>query len=260
MHKDRARHEALVTALMFLIAGAGCAVNNDFNTAGSGGSGGSSATGGSPATGESSATGGAGATGGRGGSGGTSATGGSTGSGGSTGTGGVNTGGSSATGGTGGRGGAAGAGGRGGSGGGGAGSGTGGTGPGGTTGSGGGGPGNCLDDMQNGDETGVDCGGSCPACPSYKINPPNLKNMASSGCQGGSGFMCARSMVFSPEFKQAEADDFGSPDNPAFVYGTVGHDPDTGGLDANSNTCCECYQLVFTSPRDPVSACPRRSR
>jgi hypothetical protein len=68
--------------------------------------------------------------------------------------------------------------------------------------------------------------------------------------------MCVRSMLFSPEFKQAEADDFGSPTNPAFVYGTVGHDPDSGGLDSNSNTCCQCYQLVFTSPKDPVTGVP----
>ena len=40
--------------------------------------------------------------------------------------------------------------------------------------------------------------------------------------------MCARDMVFSPEFKVADADDFGSPTNPQFVYGVVGHDNDSG--------------------------------
>jgi hypothetical protein len=67
--------------------------------------------------------------------------------------------------------------------------------------------------------------------------------------------MCARSMVYSPEMKQAEADDFGNAANPDFVYGTVGHDADNGGLDSG-NTCCQCYQLVFTTPKDPVSGVP----
>jgi len=246
MQKDPARQAALVAALV-LITGAGCAPNNSVDFGGSTGGNSGAGTGGARATGGSSATGGASATGG--GSGGTNATGGVTG------TGGANTGGSPATGGAGGHAGAGGAGGRAGA----AGGGTSGTnGSGGAPGTGGSDTASCLDNMQNGTETGVDCGGSCGACPNYKINPPNLKNMASSGCQGGSGFMCARSMVFSPEFKQAAADDFGSATDPPFVYGTVGHDPDTasGGVDSNSNTCCECYQLVFTTPRDPVSGVP----
>lgn len=121
--------------------------------------------------------------------------------------------------------------------------------------------GTCTDDIMNGTETGVDCGGSCPACPSYQINPPNLKNTAQSGCQGGTGFMCTRSMAFSPEFKQAAHDDAvangWNAANPPFVYGVVGHDKDSGGLDTqSSNTCCQCYQLVFESPSDPVSGLP----
>jgi hypothetical protein len=114
--------------------------------------------------------------------------------------------------------------------------------------------------MQNGTETGVDCGGSCGACPSYKINPPNLKNNATSGCSpgGGTGFMCVRTMVYSPEFKSAEADDFaGTSANPQFVYGVVGHDKDSGGVDNQSgSTCCQCYQLVFVSNSDNVSGVP----
>jgi hypothetical protein len=105
----------------------------------------------------------------------------------------------------------------------------------------------CLNGKKDGTETGVDCGGSCPACPSYMINGPNRNNTVQSACDGGNGYMCTRSMVFSPEFKQAARDDW-SMDDPPFVYGTVGHDPDTGGLDANSNTCCQCYQLVFDTP------------
>ncbi len=110
----------------------------------------------------------------------------------------------------------------------------------------------------NGNETGVDCGGSCPACPTYQINPPNLMNKAQSGCQGGTGFMCTRSMAFSPEFKQAAHDDAvangWNATTPPFVYGVVGHDKDPGGLDTQSaNTCCQCYQLVFESPKDAVT-------
>jgi hypothetical protein len=117
-------------------------------------------------------------------------------------------------------------------------------------------PPTCTDGKKNGDETGVDCGASCPACPGYKINPPNLKNNAQSSCGGGQGFMCTRSMAFSPEFKQAAMDDWSSGD-PPFVYGVVGHDKDSGGVDGNyNNTCCQCYQLVFASPMDPVTGLP----
>jgi hypothetical protein len=109
--------------------------------------------------------------------------------------------------------------------------------------------------MQNGTETGVDCGGSCDPCPNYKINGPATADTTGSGCNGGPAFMCVRDMVFSPEFKVAAADDFGPPTNPPFVYGVVGHDKDSGGLDtqAAGNSCCQCYQLIFTTPRDPVS-------
>jgi hypothetical protein len=253
MKQERAL--TLVAALV-LALGPACASSSSDNITGAGGatgSGGGHATGGSSATGGRDGTGGASSggatgTGGSRGSGGVTGTGGTVASGGTNGSGGAATGGSSGTGGRGGSGGAA----TGGS------SGTGGaTATGGATGSGGSSQAaSCTDDQQNGSETGVDCGGSCPACPNYKINPPNLKNNASSACGGGTGFMCARSMVFSPEFKQAAADDFGSPANPAFVYGVVGHDADQGALDSSSNTCCQCYQLVFTTPRDPVSGVP----
>ena len=106
----------------------------------------------------------------------------------------------------------------------------------------------CLNGRKDGDETGVDCGGSCGACLNYMINPPNRNNMAQSSCQGGTGYMCARSMLFSPEFKQAAMADW-SADDPPFVYATAGHDPDTGGLDTGGgNTCCQCYQLIFETP------------
>jgi hypothetical protein len=60
--------------------------------------------------------------------------------------------------------------------------------------------------------------------------------------------MCTRSMLFSPEMKQAAMADWGSGD-PPFVYGAVGHDPDPGGVDGPSDTCCQCYQLVFDTPQ-----------
>jgi len=68
--------------------------------------------------------------------------------------------------------------------------------------------------------------------------------------------MCTRQMVFSSEFKQAAKDDWNMAD-PPFVYGVVGHDKDGGGVDGNyTNTCCQCYQLVFASPRDNVTGLP----
>jgi hypothetical protein len=108
--------------------------------------------------------------------------------------------------------------------------------------------GSCTDNKKNGSETGVDCGGTCAACPSYKIAGPNRTNNVSSSCNGGSGYMCARQMLLSPEFKQAAFEDWGT-DDPPFVYGVVGHDLDPGGVDANGgNSCCQCYQLIFESP------------
>jgi hypothetical protein len=215
------------------------------------GTGGSSATGGQTGGGTGgTGTGGTVGTGGKG-TGGTvgaggSGTGGAKGGSGGTGTGGTGTGGT-------GTGGAAGHGTAGT-----AGVGTGGTAgaaTGGSIGTGGSGTSSCLDDMQNGNETGVDCGGSCGACPSYKINGPNTGDTTGSGCAGGPAFMCTRTMVYSPEFKVAETDDFASPTNPQFVYGVVGHDKDSGGLDgeSGSNACCQCYQLIFTTPQDQVS-------
>jgi hypothetical protein len=69
-------------------------------------------------------------------------------------------------------------------------------------------------------------------------------------------------MLFSDEMKQAARDDavangWGDPNDPPFSYGVVGHDADTGGLDAgaSSSTCCQCYQLVFEAP-EPGSAQP----
>jgi hypothetical protein len=67
-------------------------------------------------------------------------------------------------------------------------------------------------------------------------------------------------MLFSPEMMQAAKDDaaaygWGSGDNLPFNYGIVGHDADVGGLDENSSSCCQCYQLVFETP-EPGSPKP----
>lgn len=113
----------------------------------------------------------------------------------------------------------------------------------------------CENGALDGDETGVDCGGSCDACPDYHSAPPLADNEdARSGCEaGGTGFMCAQAMVFTPHMIQAAKDDWNSGD-PPFVYGVVGHDPDEAGVDGPSSdyasTCCQCYQLVFKGPRD----------
>ncbi len=105
-------------------------------------------------------------------------------------------------------------------------------------------PPQCLNAEKDGDETGVDCGGSCEVeCPDYQVNPPDAGNEGQSSCDGGNAFMCPRSMVFSPEMKQAAADDSGM-DDPPFTYAVVGFD---GPSDGNS-TCCECWQLVYDTP------------
>ena len=236
--ENRIRLIGFMATILFALSMCGCAPSDSVSgaTGGTGGTstGGSTGTGGTGTGGTGTGgTGTGGAKGGTGGSGTGGATGGTSGASGS-GSGGAK-GGSSGTGG-----GAAGASGA---------NGTGGTGTGGS------GTSSCMDNMQNGSETGVDCGGSCGACPNYKINGPNTGDTVGSGCNGGPAFMCTRDMVFSPELKVAETDDFASPTNPQFVYGVVGHDKDSGGLDteSGSNACCQCYQLVFTSPRDNVT-------
>ena len=42
----------------------------------------------------------------------------------------------------------------------------------------------CANGKKDTGETGIDCGGSCPACPNYKIAAPNKNNNATSGCSG----------------------------------------------------------------------------
>jgi hypothetical protein len=239
------------------VLGVGCVNQIDSPDAGASGAGGA-AGGNGPAGAGGGAGRGSGGGAGSGGSGGVVGTGG-VGAGGAAGAG---TGGRIGTGGSGAGGAAgAGAGGRIGTGGsaagGAAGAGTGGTlGTGGSAAGGATGTVSCLNGRMDGSETGVDCGGSCPACPNYMIAAPNLRNNSTSGCSGGNGYMCARSMAFSPEFKQAAKDDWSSSD-PPFVYGVVGHDLDAGGVDGNFfNSCCQCYQLVFESPRDAVSGVP----
>jgi len=249
--KDRTRLVGFAATALFAVAVSGCLASSD---GGSGATGGQTGSGtGGTATGGSTGTGGTGTGGtGTGGAG----TGGAKGGTGGTGTGGTGTGGSGTGGATGGAAGSGTGGAKGGSSGAGGGlAGASGAAGGNATGTGGSGASSCMDNMQNGSETGVDCGGSCGACPNYKINGPNTGDTVGSGCNGGPAFMCARDLVFSPEFKVAETDDFASPTNPQFVYGVVGHDKDSGGIDpeSGSNACCQCYQLVFTSPRDNVT-------
>jgi chitodextrinase len=65
-------------------------------------------------------------------------------------------------------------------------------------------------------------------------------------------FACPRFMAFSDEMNQAAKDDWG--DAEPFVYGVVGHDPDIGGIDTGTSSCCQCYQLVFESGEPAISA------
>jgi hypothetical protein len=115
-----------------------------------------------------------------------------------------------------------------------------------------GGTASCLDGLKDGDETGVDCGGSCPACVSYQISPPNTSGNVKNACtdSGNVSFICPRFMVFSPEMKQAEADDASDNSWPAgsFNYGVATLD---------GAACCDCYQMVYSSPQNSaVQATP----
>lgn len=60
-------------------------------------------------------------------------------------------------------------------------------------------------------------------------------------------FLCPRFMLFSDEMTEGASDD----GLDGFNYGVVGHDLDSGGIDGNySNSCCQCYQLVFSLPEN----------
>jgi hypothetical protein len=141
----------------------------------------------------------------------------------------------------------------------------------------------CANGVQDPGETGIDCGGTCPACPVvYKTNPPNqcqnqyfypncksgdATTQCGGVCQprnacenapskdGKVGFACSRYMLFSPAMLQAAKDD-GAQNGwdasaPPFLYAVAGHDTNTGGIDqgmTGSLACCECYQLIFDQP------------
>ncbi len=209
--------------------------------------GGATGSGGSPSTGGNDGSGGGGSSrGGSSGSGGTTASGGSTANGGSSESGGSN----------------AGVGGGGGAGSGGKGSG----GAGGIASSGGGG--------SVSSDAAVDAPADTSSSTIYVLPPPNQgRNQFNiPGCQPGVAtspgggnctpgqnacegtkqgaqvnFICPRFMLFSDEMIQAASDDGLA----GFNYAVVGHDLDSGGVDGNySNSCCQCYQLVFSLPEN----------
>ena len=227
--------------------------------------GGATGSGGSPSTGGNDSSGGGGGSsrGGSSGSGGTTASGGSTANGGSSESGGRNAGG--------------GGGGSGGAGLGGKGSGTGGApGSGGATSQSGGAGG--IASSGGGGSSSSDAAVDAPADTSsstiYVLPPPNqgINQFNIPGCQPGVAtspgggnctpgqnacegtkqgaqvnFICPRFMLFSDEMIQAARDDGLA----GFNYAVVGHDLDNGGIDGNySNSCCQCYQLVFSLPEN----------
>ncbi len=119
-----------------------------------------------------------------------------------------------------------------------------------------------------------DLGPDGPAPISYALPPPNqfINQFFVPGCQNGVAtspgggnctpgqnacegtkqgaqinFICPRFMLFSDEMIQAAIDD----GNEGMNYAVVGHDADTGGIDGNNgNSCCQCYQLVFSLPEN----------
>jgi len=99
---------------------------------------------------------------------------------------------------------------------------------------------------KSGDAT-TECGGVC--------QPRNACENAPSKDSKVQGFACSRYMLFSPQMVQAAKDD-GAKNGwdasaPPFLYGVVGHDTNTDGIDKGMTgfqPCCECYQLVFDQP------------
>lgn len=98
-----------------------------------------------------------------------------------------------------------------------------------------------VDECRQGDPNSA-CGGVCP-----NDHGPTAKNACESGKPGVPvQYACPRHMLFSSEMVQAVIDDGYEG---AFNYGIVGHDPDPQNLDAGlSDSCCQCYQLVFDTP------------
>lgn len=91
------------------------------------------------------------------------------------------------------------------------------------------------------------CGGECESI--------NACRKEEAGRPGEPGFICPRFMQFSDEMEQAATDDaeryvWGAD---PFAYAVVGHDTDEspGSVDdAGKSPCCQCYQLVFDTPKE----------
>jgi len=98
------------------------------------------------------------------------------------------------------------------------------------------------------------CGGNCRVANSCSPpEDPSKSNLPKT-------FICPRFMLYSTEMLQAAKDDaalygWGSADNPPFIYGVVGHDPDVGGVDDVQSSCCQCYQIIYVTP-EPSSPQP----
>jgi hypothetical protein len=105
----------------------------------------------------------------------------------------------------------------------------------------------CMDGVKNGNETGVDCGGTCPPCVPYMIGPPNTNDTVQNACTSGGNvsYICPRFMLFSLEMKQAAADDAAANGWPvgSFNYGVATLD---------GAACCSCYQVVYDDPQNPA--------
>jgi hypothetical protein len=110
----------------------------------------------------------------------------------------------------------------------------------------------CMDGLQDGDETAVDCGGSCTPCVPYMIDAPNTDDKVNNACSSGSGsvsYICPRFMLLSSEMREAAAADEAANGWPAgaFNYGVATLD---------GAACCACYQIVYGAPQDTMLAYP----
>jgi hypothetical protein len=98
------------------------------------------------------------------------------------------------------------------------------------------------------------CGGECTVANS--CSPPEDQSKA----DRPKTFICPRFMLYSTEMLQAAKDDaklygWSDGEDAPFTYGVVGHDPDVGGVDDISSSCCQCYQIIFQKP-EPSSPQP----
>jgi hypothetical protein len=105
----------------------------------------------------------------------------------------------------------------------------------------------CGDGIQNGNETGVDCGGSCPACPTSGCN---------TGLYAGTAGSCFATAAWLEDFASAGSVNIGAKDQDAGTRWTVSHDatwPDNRCVSKKSNVVVENGEAVLLLRNEPYT-------